>query len=80
MEVGCFGSSIEGKLPKGDQQMQYVIPQQEQDELQNMLNDLPPLYSDVMRIGEAIQQVKDVQLQQFCTSKARVFAIGQQHA
>lgn len=75
MEVGCFGSCIEGKLPKGEQ-MQYVIPQQGQDDLQNMLNNLPPLYLDVMRLKDAIHQVKDVQLQQFCTSKATLFASG----
>jgi tRNA(Arg) A34 adenosine deaminase TadA len=75
MEVGCFGSSMEGKLPKG-RQIQYVIQQQGQDDLQNMLDNLPPLYSDVMRKGDAIQQVEDVQLQQFCTGKATLFASG----
>ncbi|MEW6603646.1 MAG: hypothetical protein AB1351_03020 [Thermoproteota archaeon] len=43
MELGCFGSCIEGKLSEG-RQLQYVIPQQRGQDLQRMLENLPPLF------------------------------------
>jgi hypothetical protein len=69
MEAGCFGASIEGELPKGKRCLQYVIPQQESDELKDMLDNLPPFYSDVVRIGDAVCEVKDAKLYEFCKSK-----------
>lgn len=72
MEAGCFGASIEGELPKGKHSLQYVIPQQEPDELKDMLDNLPPLYSGVVRIGDAVCEVKDAKLYEFCKSKTPV--------
>ena len=69
MDLGCFGSCIEGKLPVG-KQLQYVIPQQKQKDLQEMLRNLPPLFSEIVRISDAVQQVKDAQLVKFCKSQA----------
>jgi len=69
MEAGCFGASIEGELPKHGEQLQYVIPRQDPDDLQDMLSSLPPLYSDIVRIGDAICEVRDAKLQKFCKSK-----------
>jgi tRNA(Arg) A34 adenosine deaminase TadA len=69
MEAGCFGASIEGELPKGKRGLKYVIPQQEPDELKDMLDNLPPFYSDVVRIGDAVCEVKNAKLYEFCKSK-----------
>lgn len=69
MNLGCFGSAIEGKLPKG-KQLEYVIPRQSQDELQAMLDNLPPLFSRVVRIKDAIRQAKDPELYEFCKDNA----------
>jgi hypothetical protein len=72
MEVGSFGSSVEGELPKACGEycpLQYVIPLQERDDLERMLDNLPPFYSDTVRIKDTIQEVKDAKLQRFCKSK-----------
>ena len=69
MNLGCFGSAVEGELPKG-RQLEYVIPRQSQDELQAMLDNLPPLFSRVVRIKDAIRQAKDPELREFCKDSA----------
>lgn len=72
MEVGSLGSSVEGELPKACGEycpLQYVIPLQERDDLERMLDSLPPFYSDTVRIKDTIQEVKDAKLQTFCKSK-----------
>jgi tRNA(Arg) A34 adenosine deaminase TadA len=73
MELGCFGSCMEGKLPKG-KQLQYVIPQQDKQDLQNMLENLPPLFSSTIRIQDAILQVEDAGLVKFCKSEYALIA------
>jgi hypothetical protein len=74
MEAGCFGASIEGELPKNrndhSSQLQYVIQQQDPNDLKDMLGNLPPLYSKTIGIRNAITEVKDVELQDFCRSRA----------
>jgi tRNA(Arg) A34 adenosine deaminase TadA len=71
MEAGCFGASIEGELPKDrrTRQLEYVISQQEPNNLREMLDNLPPLYSDTTRIQDAVCKVKDTKLYEFCKSK-----------
>lgn len=65
MDLGCFGSCVEGNLPEG-RQLQYMIPQQRRQDLQNMLANLPPLFSNTVRIQDAISQVDDAELVRFC--------------
>ncbi|HKU48894.1 MAG TPA: nucleoside deaminase [Nitrososphaera sp.] len=68
MDVGCFGASIQGELPrtKTGPTVQYVLPRQSRRELKQMLDNLPPLYSRVVNAGDVIQQVQDNPLQEFC--------------
>jgi cytosine deaminase len=68
MELGCFGSCIEGEMPKG-KQLQYIIPRQKPQDLRDMLDNLPPLFSSVVRIQDATQQVEDAALVKFCRSQ-----------
>ncbi|HEX7033959.1 MAG TPA: nucleoside deaminase [Nitrososphaera sp.] len=71
MELGCFGACIEGRLPEGSQ-LQYIIPQQRQQDLKRMLENLPPLFSTTVRLQDHIQQVEDEQLIKFCKSASVV--------
>jgi hypothetical protein len=76
MDVGCFGVSIQGELPrtKTGPTVQYVLPRQSRRELKQMLDNLPPLYSRVVNAGDAIQQVQDDALQEFCQKKEEEYA------
>lgn len=67
MELGCLGSCTEGKLPEG-RQFQYILPQQRQQDLKRMLENLPPFFSTVVRLQDHIQQVEDEELINFCKS------------
>lgn len=72
MELGCFGSCTEGKVPEGSQ-FQYIIPQQRQQDLKRMLENLPPLFSTILRLQDHIQQVEDEKLIKFCKSELASF-------
>ena len=66
MELGAYGSSVEGPLPPHAQAAwQYVIPRQSQAELDQEIKNLPPLYSQV--IQPQIQQVSDPSLVHLCS-------------
>lgn len=68
MELGCFGSCIEGELPYG-MQLQYVIPQQKHQDLQCMLENLPPLFSTIVRLQDHVRQVEDAELVKLCKAR-----------
>lgn len=58
MEIGAFGSSVEGPLPENTLgHWHYVVPRQPQEQLNEMLASLPPLYSEIIRPD--IRQVED---------------------
>jgi len=66
MELGAYGSSVEGPLPPHEHPAwQYVLPQQEQSQLDRQIENLPPLYSQVIR--PQIQQVSDRALVHLCS-------------
>lgn len=51
MELGAYGSALEGSLPEGmDNHWQYIMPRQSLRGLKAMLDNLPPLYRDVIRV------------------------------
>ena len=65
MELGAYGSSLEGPLPESPQaRFQYVLPRQSAEQLQQQINQLPPLYSQIIR--PRVEQVKDPRLVQLC--------------
>lgn len=56
-ELGGFCSSVKGKFPEGsDRHWQYLLPNQPQSELDQMVDRLPPRYSQ--KIAPDIQQVR----------------------
>jgi tRNA(Arg) A34 adenosine deaminase TadA len=61
MTLGAYGSSVEGALPAHETPAwQYVVPSQNQADLEREIASLPPLYSQVIR--PQIQQVSDAGL------------------
>lgn len=48
MEFGAYGSSVEGPVPAGTT-WQYVLPHQSQETTQKTLDNMPPLYSQVIK-------------------------------
>jgi cytosine deaminase len=71
MELGGFGSCIEGELPEG-RQLQYVIPQQKQQDLQRMLENLPPLFSAIVRLQDHVRQIENAELVKLCKAELAV--------
>lgn len=60
-ELGGFCSSVKGQFPEGsDRHWQYFLPNQPQTELDQMVDRLPPRYSQ--KIAPDIQQVRDLEL------------------
>ncbi|WP_426195600.1 nucleoside deaminase [Massilia sp. DWR3-1-1] len=58
MNLGAYGSTMEGPLPADNpRQLQYVVPRMTPPALQALCGQLPPLYSEVIRIAPA--QVAD---------------------
>jgi tRNA(Arg) A34 adenosine deaminase TadA len=50
MELGAYGSSVEGPLPEGSSRhWQYIRPRQSEEELQQTVDRLPPLYSEIIK-------------------------------
>ncbi|QGZ41379.1 cytosine deaminase [Pseudoduganella flava] len=61
MDLGAYGSTMEGPLPPADQaQFQYVRPGMPDSELAALCDGLPPLYRDVIGVRPA--QVADAGL------------------
>lgn len=66
MDIGAYGSSVEGPLPPSSQAAwQYVLPRQEQALLNQEIQQLPPLYSQIIR--PRIEQVADADLIALCS-------------
>ncbi len=50
MELGAYGSSVEGPLPEGtSRHWQYLRPRQSEEGLQQTIDRLPPLYSQIIK-------------------------------
>lgn len=65
MELGAYGSSVEGPLPESElARFQYVLPRQSAEQLGQQIEQLPPLYSQIIR--PRVEQVKDPLLVQLC--------------
>jgi tRNA(Arg) A34 adenosine deaminase TadA len=61
MELGAYGSSVEGPLPEGtSRHWQYVRPRQSEEGLEQTIDRLPPLYSKIIRPD--IRQVPEGEL------------------
>ena len=61
MDLGAYGSTMEGPLPAYNQaQFQYVLPAVSESELAALCAQLPPLYRDIIRIKPV--QVQDQEL------------------
>ncbi len=65
MEFGAYGSSVEGPVPEGTT-WQYVLPRQSQEATQRMVDNMPPLYSQVIK--PQIHQVANQELIDACQS------------
>ena len=66
MEMGAYGSSVEGPLPEHEHPAwQYILPRQSQAGVDQQIANLPPLYSQVIK--PEIQQVSDGALVHLCT-------------
>jgi len=61
MELGAYGSSVEGPLPEGSSRhWQYIRPRQSEEEVQKTVDRLPPLYSEIIKPD--IKQVDNPEL------------------
>jgi cytosine deaminase len=61
MELGAYGSTMEGPLPpENPAQFQYVRPQLPDAQLRDVCEAMPPLYRDI--IGVRPVQVRDAAL------------------
>lgn len=60
-ELGAFCSSVKGKFPEGSERhWQYIVPNQTQEQLEEMVHSLPPRYSQT--INPDIQRVRNPEL------------------
>lgn len=62
VDLGAFGSTMEGAIPKDRVQFQYGVARETQADLDTLCDNLPPFYSNDDSVDVHIEQVADQNL------------------